>query len=76
MVKKETNEERFSCPVGRLLRDFEEICGKKSEFFEHMAQSRIEFLKGIRSLVDERIEHLEKKRSAKGGKKMTKIEVE
>jgi hypothetical protein len=41
-----------------------------------MTQSRIEFLKGIRSLVEERIDNLEKKRSTKGKKKMTKIKVE
>jgi hypothetical protein len=76
MVKKGTEEERLICPVGKLFKDFEDICGKQSVFFEHMTQSRIEFLKGIRSLVDERIEHLEKKCSTRGGKKMTKIKVE
>ena len=53
----------------------EKITGKKSKFFEHMTQSRVEFLKAVRSLVDERIEGLEKK-AAKGKKKMTKIKVE
>jgi hypothetical protein len=41
-----------------------------------MTRSRVEFLKGIRSLLDERIDHYEKKGTKKAGKKMTKIKVE
>lgn len=76
MAKKMNEEEMIGCPVGEFFRDLENIFGKKSKFFEHMTQSRIEFLKGIRALVDERIENLEKRRSTKAGKKMTKIKVE
>ena len=56
--------------------DLEKVSGEKSKFFQHLNQSRVEFLKAIRSLVDERIESLEKKDSPKAGKKMTKIKVE
>jgi hypothetical protein len=41
-----------------------------------MTQSRIEFLKGVKSLLDDRIERLEKKNSKKTGAKMTKVKVE
>jgi hypothetical protein len=41
-----------------------------------MTQSKLEFMKGIRSLLDARIDNLEKTRSGKAGKKMTKIKVE
>jgi len=41
-----------------------------------MDLSRIEFLKAIRSLVDERIEGLEEKKRSKQGKKATKINIE
>jgi hypothetical protein len=58
------------------LRDIEKTFGKKSKFVDHMTQSRIEFLKGIRSLVDERIEDLDKKKSGKRKKKPTKIKVD
>jgi hypothetical protein len=58
------------------LRDIEKTFGKKSKFVDHMTQSRIEFLKGIRSLVDERIEDLDKKESGKRKKKATKIKVD
>ena len=64
---KEKNEgEMVSCPVGRFFSDLEKVSGKKSKFFEHMTLSRIEFLKAIRSLVDEKIEGLEKRGPAKG----------
>lgn len=33
---------------------------------DHFRNSRIEFLKGIRSLIDNRIEHLSKHEEAKG----------
>lgn len=76
MAKKKNEKKMVICPVGKFFMDVENACGKESDFFKHFAQSRIEFLKAIRSLVDERIETLEKKRSGKSRKKMTKIKVE
>ena len=76
MAKQKTEEEVVLCPVGRFFLDFEKAAGKKSKFFEHLTRSRVEFLKAIRSVVDEKIEDLEKKASPKGKKKMTKIKVE
>jgi hypothetical protein len=76
MAKMINNEEMVVCPVGSFLRDIEKTFGKKSKFVDHMTQSRIEFLKGIRSLVDERIEDLDKKESGKHKKKPTKIKVD
>jgi len=76
MAKKKRAEYGFECPVGRLFTDLDRAFGKKSEFSKHLTQSRIEFLKGIRSLVDERIANLEKMRAKKGKKKMTKIKVQ
>ena len=76
MAKKEKNEKEVAfCPVGRFFSDLEKVCGGKSKFFEHLNQSRIEFLKAIRSLLDEKIENMENKGSAKASKKMTKIKV-
>ena len=74
MVKEKS--EIFLCPVGRFFSDLEKASWEKSTFFKHLNQSRIEFLKAIRSLMDERIENLEKKESPKAKKKMTKISVE
>ena len=74
--KKKSQQESTGCPVGSFFEDLEQAFGKKSQFFEHMTQSKLEFMKGIRSLLDARIDNLEKRRSGKAGKKMTKIKVE
>ena len=76
MVEKKGKKERISCSVGNLLSDFEKTFGKKSSFYQHMTRSKIEFLKGVKSLLDDRIEHLEKKGSKKTGAKLTKVKVE
>ena len=76
MDNMKNKEEAVACPVGCFLRDVEKTFGKKSKFVDHMTQSRIEALKAIRSLVDERIEKLDKKKSTKTKKKATKIKVD
>ena len=75
MAKEKHKEEMVHCPFGRFFQDLEDLQGGKSKFFDHLNQSRVEFLKAIRSLVDEKIENIEKK-SAKKKKKATKIKVE
>lgn len=64
------------CPLQRLLQDIERMTGRKSSFFEHLNRSRVEFLKAVRALVDERIEDLEKKAKPQKKKKAARIEVE
>jgi len=76
MAKEKTKEEVFTCPVGRFFAEFEKSSQDKSKFFKHLNQSRVEFLKAIRSLIDERIDNLEQKQDNKHGKKATKIKVE
>jgi hypothetical protein len=76
MGAKKNKAQIAVCPVGKFFMDLEGVVGKKSKFFEHMTRSRIEFLKGLRSLLDERIEHYEKKGSKKSAPKMTKIKVD
>jgi len=76
MVAKKDKEEKIICPVGSFCADLEKSFGVKSPFYKHMDRARIEFLKGIKSLLDERIERLEKKNSKKAGAKMTKVKVE
>ena len=76
MGKEKVEKEMVLCPVGRFFLDLEKASGKKSRFFEHLTQSRVEFLKAIRSLVEEKIEDLEKKGTARGKKRVTKIKVE
>ena len=75
---KKQDEERSAlmCPVGRFFMDLDKMAGKKSKFFDHLSRSRIEFLKAVRSLVDERIQTLEKKSPHDSHGKMKKIVVE
>lgn len=76
MTEKKSEQKTAGCPVGSFFEDLEKAFGDKSQFFEHMSQSKLEFMKGIRSLLDVRIESLEKKRSGNPAQKMTKIKVE
>ena len=76
MDKEKNGNETQLHLVGKFFSDFEEAFGKKSKFYEHMTRSRVEFFKGIRSLVDAKIEVLEKKASAGDKKEMTRIKVE
>lgn len=74
--KKDAEEKVFVCPVGRFFMSFEGKREKKSPFLDHLSKSDVEFLKAVRSLVDERIEILEKKEKKQGCRTATKIEVE
>lgn len=76
MVKEKRKEEMVACPVGRFFMDLEDMGRGKSKFFDHLDRSRIEFLKAIKSVVDGRIESIEKKGRKRGKKRATKIEVE
>ncbi len=75
MATEKNEREVFTCPVGRFFMGFEKSCRAGSGFFEHLNLSRVEFLKAIRSLVDERIEKLEKRERPRE-KKATKIKIE
>ena len=70
MAEKKSEQASAGCPVGGFFEDLEKVFGKKSPFFEHMTQSKLEFMKGLRSLLDAHIENLEKKRSGKSAKKI------
>ena len=76
MADKKNKKQAVACPVGKFFTELEDVMGKKSKFFEHMTRSRVEFLKGIRSLLDERIAYYERKGSKKTAGKMTKIKVD
>ena len=54
MAKKKNEDQMIICPVGKFFMELEDTFGKKTEFFEHLGRSRIEFLKAIRSLVDDK----------------------
>lgn len=75
MAKETNKKDEALCPVGRFFADMESCFGT-SEFFGHITNSRIEFLKAIRSLVDEKINSLEKQGAKRKEKKSTRIKVE
>ena len=75
MSKEKNNEAMAVCPVGRFFLDLQAFSNRKSKFSSHMNNAGIEFLKAIRSLVDERIEHLEKGSRPEKQKKASKIKV-
>ena len=74
--KEEIGTEEAFRSLGRFFSWMEGRISPSSEFREHMVKSKIEFLKGIRSLIDRRIDDLEKRQPKKPGKKTTRIKVE
>ena len=72
MAAKKKEAQMKICPVGQFFMDLDKVFGKKSDFGKHLTRSRIEFLRAIRSLVDERIASLEKKKSGRAGKRCKK----
>ena len=73
--KKIVEEEPFVCPLCLLVSCVREMVDRESPFFEHMNNARIEFLEGIKALVDARIQAM-KKGTASKKSKLTKIKVE
>ena len=63
------NQERCLCR--EIVSQFKEAFGVSPAVREHFTNSRIEFLKGIRAVIDSRIEHL-----SHAGQRGTKIAVE
>jgi hypothetical protein len=76
IMARQKEEEMVVCPVGRFFMDLHRASRRKSKFFEHLDLSRIEFLRAIRSLIDERIEGLEEKKASRQEKRATKIKIE
>jgi hypothetical protein len=60
------------CLCREVIDQFREAFGVPPQVKEHFNNSRIEFLKGIRAIIDNRIEHLSSHASNRG----TKIAVE
>lgn len=78
MSEQEATQPTATQPVTQercLCREIEgrlrEVFGVSPKVREHFTNSRIEFLKGIRAVIDSRIEHL-----SKASQRGTKIAVE
>jgi hypothetical protein len=59
------------CLCREAIDRFEDLFHISGEARQHMRNSRVEFLKAIRSLIDDRIEHL-----SHSGQQGTKVTVE
>jgi len=59
------------CPCYEVVDFIKTRLGVSPAVRQHLANSRVEFLKAIRSVIDERIEHL-----SKAGQQGTRIPVE
>jgi hypothetical protein len=59
------------CLCREIVNRFGDAFGVSPKVREHFTNSRIEFLKGIRAVIDSRIEHL-----SSAGQRGTKIAVE
>ncbi len=46
------------CPCRELVNSVREILGISPAVRKHLANSRVEFLKAVRQIIDDRIEHL------------------
>ena len=80
MNESSHNDEPRSDGDNCLLCSFLKAVGSAREkhgaFYNHMYNARIEMLQAFRSLIDQRISSLEKRKSSTGARKATKIEVE
>lgn len=59
------------CPCQQIVEGFQQFFGVSSAVKQHLTNSRVEFLKALRAMLDDRIEHLSSE-TAKG----TKLAVE
>ena len=59
------------CPCREVVNTLREFLGISPAVRQHLTNSRVEFLKAIREVLDERIEHLSSK-----GQQGTKVAVE
>ena len=73
--KRAEKEQEFVCPVCLLVGCARDMVDRESPFFEHMNNARIEFLEGVKALIDSRIEAIKKATGSKKSK-LTKIKVE
>ena len=73
-TKQQTANERVvyeACPCREVVNTLREVLGISPAVRQHLTNSRVEFLKAIREIIDDRIEHLSGE-----GQKGTKVAVE
>jgi hypothetical protein len=56
------------CVCDEVRQSFEKLFEVSPDVRQHLANSRIEFLKAVRSMIDQRIEHLSTKAQQHGSR--------
>jgi hypothetical protein len=64
------------CPFCQLYAGLIRLADPQSEFCRHLQMARVEFYKALRSLIDQRLDTLEKAAQASSKKGFKKIKVE
>ena len=73
--KKEDRKDSGTCAICYMQQCVKDAAERNTEFFVHMNRARIEFLKGVKSLVDSQIKAAQKQTDERE-RKMSKIHVE
>ncbi|RLA86063.1 MAG: hypothetical protein DRG31_01275 [Deltaproteobacteria bacterium] len=72
MVGAKRQERRgFECPMARLWERIGRLRDRRSPFWDHLTNAKIEVLEAIKSLLEEKIQKIKAQRE-----ELTKIEVE
>jgi hypothetical protein len=75
-AKRNPKEEQdVLCPLCLLVGSIKDMVDTESAFFKHMRNARIEFLEGLKVLIEDRIEAMKKGTESKRPT-LTKIKVE
>ncbi|MBW1918225.1 MAG: hypothetical protein JRI57_09455 [Deltaproteobacteria bacterium] len=69
-------EAEMGCPLCQLYNALLRLAGPQSEFCRHLQKARVEVYKAVRSLIDQRLEVLEKTAQTGTKKGFQKIKVE
>ena len=73
MARKTADEGQFRCPVYEIL---DRLCSKgkgTAAFFDHVKKAQVELLLAVRSVIDQRVEHLTRQAKAKPGAQRIKV---
>jgi len=74
--KSDSGSAKGFCPLGKFFQGLEDVSRNAPEFMEHLARSRLELLKAVKTLVDSKIETLEKRKTPGKKKVARKITIE
>lgn len=75
MAKKQTDAtKKVMCPLCMMMDALNACADQHSEFVKHMRNARIEFLEGVKSVIESHIDDLQQKNKSGSGS-FKKVEV-